>query len=187
MASTTSRHKRPSFSPPRHKASKATESAGKSGTKSTKPRSRTSTSYKQKKSRLVSATPSESDEAVGGASPSLSRSPSPISEPDFILAEVTHNDDDDDKASDEPAVPLSLLHRILHHNFRDKDKTRITTDAKEVLGKYVEVFVREAIARSAYESQGNGPDDAGDGMRRGDGFLEVEDLEKTGVQLVLDF
>ena len=184
MASTTSRHKRPSFSPPRHKASKATESAGKSGTKSTKPRSRTSSSYKQKKSRLVSATPSESDEAVGGASPSLSRSPSPISEPDFILAEVTH---DDNNASDEPVVPLSLLHRILHHNFRDKDKTRITTDAKEVLGKYVEVFVREAIARSAYESQGNGRDDAGDSMRRGDGFLEVEDLEKTGVQLVLDF
>jgi len=47
--------------------------------------------------------------------------------------------------------------------------------------------VREAIARSAYESQGNGPDDAGGGMRRDDGFLEVEDLEKTGVQLVLDF
>src|SRR5579871_4556552 len=177
MASTTSRHKRPSFSPPRHKATKATESAGKSGTKSTKPRSRTSTSHNQKKSRLVSATPSESDEAGGGASPSLSRSPSPISEPDFILAEVTH-DDGDDKAPDEPAVPLSLLHRILHHNFRDKDKTRITTDAKEVLGKYVEIFVREAIARSAYESQGNGPDDAGDSMRRGDGFLEVEDLEK---------
>jgi hypothetical protein len=184
MASTTSRHKRPSFSPPRHTASRATESARKSGTKSTKPRSRASTSYKQKKSRLVSATPSESDGAVGGVSPSLSRSPSPVSEPDFILAEVTH---DDDKASDEPAVPLSLLHRMLHHNFRDKDKTRITTDAKEVLGKYVEVFVREAIARSAYESQGNGPDDAGDSMRRGDGFLEVEDLEKTGVQLVLDF
>ena len=186
MALTTSRHKRPSFSPPRHKVSKATESARKGGTKSTKPRSRTSTSYKQKNSRLASATPSESDEAVGGASRSLSRSPSPISEPDFILAEVTH-DGDDDKASDEPAVPLSLLHRMLHHNFRDKDKTRITTDAKEVLGKYVEVFVREAIARSAYESQGNGPDGAGDGMRRDDGFLEVEDLEKTGVQLVLDF
>jgi hypothetical protein len=186
MALTTGRHKRPSFSPPRHKVSKTTESARKSGTKSTKPRSRTSTSYKQKKSRLASATPSESDEAVGGASRSLSPSPSLISEPDFILAEVTH-DDDDDKALDGPAVPLSLQHRMLHHNFRDKDKTRITTDAKEVLGKYVEVFVREAIARSAYESQGNGPDDAGGGMRRNDGFLEVEDLEKTGVQLVLDF
>jgi hypothetical protein len=76
---------------------------------------------------------------------------------------------------------------MLHHNFRDKDRMRITTDAKEVLGKYVEVFVREAIARSAYESQGNGLDDADEGMRRADGFLEVEDLEKTGVQLVLDF
>lgn len=98
---------------------------------------------------------------------------------------MTH---DDGQTSDEPVVPLSLLHRILHHNFRDKDKTRITTDAKEVLGKYVEVFIREAIARSVYESQGKGADSAGEGMGRDDdGFLEVEDLEKTGVQLVLDF
>ena len=84
---------------------------------------------------------------------------------------------------------MPLLHRLLHHHFRDKDKTRITTDAKEVLGKYVEVFVREAIARSAFESQGKGADDDGGRATVGcdDGFLEVEDLEKMGVQLVLDF
>jgi hypothetical protein len=184
MAPTTSKRKRPSFSPPRPEASNTSESAGKNGTKPIKPRSRPPTSSKPKKSRLTSPTPSESDEAAEAESQSLSPSPSPILEPDFILAEVTH---DDGKASDEPVVPLSLLHRILHHSFRDKDKTRITTDAKEVLGKYVEVFVREAIARSAYESQGKGTDDAGNGMGRDDGFLEVEDLEKTGVQLVLDF
>jgi hypothetical protein len=120
-------------------------------------------------------------------SPSRSRFSSPFSEPEFILAEVTHDDDDDGKTSDEPVLPLPLLHRILHHNFRYKDKTRLTTDAKEVLGKYVEIFVREAIARSAHESQGKGADDGGDAMRRDDGFLEVEDLEKTGIQLVLDF
>lgn len=161
------------------------DGASKNGTKSIKMRSRLSTSSKKTKSRLTSPTPSVSDSAAEEeASQSPSRSPSPISEPDFILAEVTH---DNGQTSDEPVVPLSLLHRILHHNFRDKDKTRITTDAKEVLGKYVEVFVREAIARSVYESQGKGTDDAGEGMGRDDGFLEVEDLEKTGVQLVLDF
>ena len=183
MAPTTSKRKQPSFSPPRPKASKTTESASKNGTNSTKPRRRPLTSNKQNKSRLTSPTPSESDEAAEAEFPSPSRSPSPLSEPDFILAEVTH----DDKATDEPKVPLSLLHRILHHNFRDKDNTRITTDAKEVLGKYVEVFVREAIARSAYESQGKGAENDDSGMGRDDGFLEVEDLEKTGVQLVLDF
>jgi hypothetical protein len=177
MAPTASKRKRPSFSPPRPKTSKSEEKASKNGTKSTKAPSWPSTSDKQKKARLTSA----SDSAAEEASQSPFRSPSPISEPDFILAEVKY---DDNKASDEPVVPLSLLHRVLYYNFRDKDKTRITTDAKEVLGKYVEVFVREAIARSVFESQGKV---AGDGMGRDDGFLEVEDLEKTGVQLVLDF
>ena len=184
MASTISKRKRSSFSPPRPKASKSVDSASKNETKGRKHRSGPPTSTKPKMSRLTSPNPSASDSAAEAASQSLSRSPSPISEPDFILAEVTH---DDDNASDEPVVPLSLLHRILHHNFRDKDKTRITTDAKEVLGKYVEVFVREAIARSAYESQGKGADDDDGNVGRDDGFLEVEDLEKTGVQLVLDF
>jgi hypothetical protein len=139
---------------------------------------------KQTKARITSPTPSESDETAEAESPSLSTTPSATSEPDFILAEVTHNEE---KASDEPMIPLSLLHRILYHNFRDNDKTRITTDSKEVLGKYVDVFVREAIARSAYESQGKGANEEGDFSGRDDGFLEVEDLEKTGVQLVLDF
>jgi hypothetical protein len=184
MAPPISKRKRPSFSPPRPKSSNSTEKGSKTATTSMKATSRPSTSNQQKKSRLTSPTPSASDSAVEEASESSSRSPSAVSEPDFILAEVTH---DDDKSSDDPVVPLPLLHRILHHNFRYKDKTRITTDAKEVLGKYVEIFVREAIARSAYESQGKGADELDNSMRRDDGFLEVEDLEKIGVLLVLDF
>jgi hypothetical protein len=43
-------------------------------------------------------------------------------------------------------------------------------DANEVVAKYVDVFVREALARAAFErAEGN----AGVEMGVGDGFLEV--------------
>jgi hypothetical protein len=54
----------------------------------------------------------------------------------MVRSEVTH---DDSEASGEPSVPLPLLHGLLHHHFRDKEKTRITTNTKELLGKYMEV------------------------------------------------
>src|SRR2546423_1230245 len=131
MASIASKRKRLSFSPPRPKVSK---SAANKGIKSTKARGRPSTSNKQKKSCLTSPRAPAPDSAAEEASSSLSRSHSPSAEPDFILAEVTQ---DNDEASEEPVLPLSLLHRLLHHNFRDKDNTRITTDAKQPLGNYV--------------------------------------------------
>ena len=62
----------------------------------------------------------------------------------------------------------------------------MSSDAKVLVGKYLEVFVREAIIRSAFEREerdGNGTS-AGGG---GGGFLEVEDLERAAVQLCLDF
>lgn len=46
--------------------------------------------------------------------------------------------------------------------------------------------MREALARAAYE-RGEGRTDGRGGGGIGDGFLEVEDLEKTAPQLVLDF
>jgi len=60
----------------------------------------------------------------------------------------------------------------LLHEFFEKDATRISKDANAAVGKYVDVFVREAIARTAIEKRG--------------GFLEVEDLEKATPQLLLD-
>ena len=137
-----------------------------------------------KKKHVTSQSPakSEQDEDVDLHSPTQSLSPD--SEPEFMLAEVTR---EADKSSDEPAIPLNLLHRLLHHHFKDKDKTRITNDAKEVFGKYIEVFAREAIARSAHESEEKDDDDDGMDTGGGDGFLEVAHLEKMGVQLVLDF
>lgn len=78
-------------------------------------------------------------------------------------------DDDDgdgrravDEVSDdeepEKTIPPDLLTRILHEFF-EKDGTRITKDANNTLAKYMDVFVKEAIARAAAERQG--------------GFLEV--------------
>ncbi|KAK3343615.1 CENP-S associating centromere protein X-domain-containing protein [Lasiosphaeria hispida] len=89
--------------------------------------------------------------------------------------EVLQTDDDDEEAEEsdeEPpkTIPSELLKALLHEFFEDEG-TRITRDANQAVAKYMDVFVREAIARSAVE--------------RG-GFLEVEDLEKISPQLLLD-
>jgi hypothetical protein len=64
--------------------------------------------------------------------------------------------------------------------------TRISKAADRAVGKYIETFVREAIARAVYERRGL---EGGSGSRTGAGgnFLEVEDLERLAPQLVLDF
>ncbi|KAJ4420716.1 hypothetical protein N0V82_004155 [Gnomoniopsis sp. IMI 355080] len=80
-------------------------------------------------------------------------------------------DDDDDEEEPEKTIPPDLLTRILHEFF-EKDGTRITKDANNAMAKYMDVFVKEAIARAAAERTG--------------GFLEVEDLEKIAPQLLLD-
>ncbi|QDS77803.1 hypothetical protein FKW77_005694 [Venturia effusa] len=83
----------------------------------------------------------------------------------------------------DPAMPIppKLLTRILWEGFEDKDM-KIGKEAMSVVGKYVETFVREAVARAIFERRGEeGEDDLGDG------FLQVEDLEKLAPQLLLDF
>ena len=52
----------------------------------------------------------------------------------------------------------------------------------ELTGKYMEIFVREAIARARFE---RGDTATGGGIT--DGFLQVEDLERLAPQLILDF
>lgn len=101
------------------------------------------------------------------------------------MAEIEHEQplNGSKPSTDEVSIPQDLIHRLLHHHFQDKDKTSINPGAKEVVCKYVEVFVREALARSAFMRQ---EADGGDGDS-GDGFLEVEDLEKCAPLLVLDF
>jgi hypothetical protein len=73
-------------------------------------------------------------------------------------------------SSSEPKIPAKLLTRLLHHHFQN-EKTKVAKDANTVVAKYVDVFVREAIARAAYERAE--VEGAGGGTRAGDGFLEV--------------
>lgn len=69
----------------------------------------------------------------------------------------------------DPAIPSKLLTRILHQNFQN-EKTKVAKDANDVVAKYMDVFVREALARAAYERADGG---GGAGGSIGDGFLEV--------------
>ena len=118
--------------------------------------------------------------------------PESTSEPDYILAEVSHERPED---ISESSIPTKLLHTILDHHFQDRAKTRINMSARELLSRYVDVFVRETITRASYEREGananaNGDEDEADsgfGIGAIDGWLEVEHLEKVGAQLVLDF
>ncbi|KAF2396440.1 hypothetical protein EJ06DRAFT_240110 [Trichodelitschia bisporula] len=88
---------------------------------------------------------------------------------------------DDDEP---PPIPEKLLARLLRDGFEDEG-TKIGAEAMSVVGKYVETFVREAIAR-AMEERRAAEREAGD-MGPDAGFLQVEDLEKLAPQLVLDF
>lgn len=64
----------------------------------------------------------------------------------------------DAESEPEKSIPKDLLTRVLHEFFV-KDSTRLSRDANAAVGKYVDVFVREAIARAAVEKEA--------------GFLEV--------------
>ncbi|MCJ1335637.1 hypothetical protein MMC09_000909 [Bachmanniomyces sp. S44760] len=80
-----------------------------------------------------------------------------------------------------PTIPPKLLTTLLQHRFSD-EKTRIGTDASALVGEYMDTFVKEALARAAFERSEAGAESA-----RGGDFLQVEDLEKLAPQLILDF
>ncbi|CDM38008.1 hypothetical protein DTO013E5_8235 [Penicillium roqueforti] len=128
------------------------------------------------------ASESESEYDSNGSGRSRSRSLS--QEPDYILAEITTANQAEDVTSSDPKIPSKLLTRLLHQNFQN-EKTKVAKDANSVVAKYIDVFVREAIARAAYERAESDGNTGGRGL--GDGFLEVEDLEKMAPQLTMDF
>jgi len=79
-----------------------------------------------------------------------------------------------------PSIPPKLLTKLLHHHF-ENGQTRIGKDASKLVGKYMETFIREALARAAYERAKV----EGGGATKD--FLEAEDLEKLAPQLLMDF
>ncbi|RYP55775.1 hypothetical protein DL771_012366 [Monosporascus sp. 5C6A] len=119
-----------------------------------------------------------------------------------------YNDDDDDDAPE--TIPPDLLTRLLHEFF-EKEGTRISRDANAAVAKYMDIFVRETIARTAVEKDSGFlevsfvirysalPRGLGwvsvvglnwtELMRWGDWltwWFQVEDLEKVAPQLLLD-
>lgn len=78
-------------------------------------------------------------------------------------------------------IPAPLLARLLHENFEDSN-TQIQKGAMTLTGRYMEIFVREALARAKHERARSVRNDG-----ISDGFLQVEDLEKLAPQLMLDF
>lgn len=113
---------------------------------------------------------SESESESDSDESSRSRSHSLSQEPDYILAEITTTNQAEDVTSSDPKIPSKLLTRLLHQHFQN-EKTKVAKDANNVVAKYVDVFVREAIARAAYERAESGGNAGGRGV--GDGFLEV--------------
>lgn len=145
-------------------------SSSKSTKKSTSRKRATSPSVSRSASPASASGSQSASESVSGSAATPDRARSPSQEPDFILAEIIGPEKGDDVDSSEPAIPPKLLTRLLHHHFQN-EKTKIAKDANVAVSKYVDIFVREAVARAAFErAEGQG---AEGGRSIGDGFLEV--------------
>ncbi|KAJ5882988.1 uncharacterized protein N7473_009874 [Penicillium subrubescens] len=164
------------------KSTTTKSSSAASTSKSTNRKSLSSAKRQRVESPLASETVDGSDDGSDASIHSRERSLS--QEPDYILAEIITHHESEDVTSSDPKIPAKLLTRLLHHHFQN-DKTKVAKDANSVVAKYVDVFVREAIARAAFERAE--ADSAGGGRGANDGFLEVEDLEKMAPQLTMDF
>ncbi|KIW54887.1 hypothetical protein PV05_07218 [Exophiala xenobiotica] len=129
----------------------------------------------------------DSDDESGNDEQQGDEEPESSPEPDFMLAEVTHSGDHtSDMLSSEPAITLPLIHRIMHTQFNDPEKTKIKPDAKVLVGKYIEIFVKEGIRRCVDEKKEH-EKSGGGGAHVDSGWLELEDLERVATQLCMDF
>ncbi|KAL4909934.1 CENP-S associating centromere protein X-domain-containing protein [Aspergillus multicolor] len=179
---------------PAAKVTKPATKAKKPTTKATssKPKPAKASSSRQKPSPSPAGSETGSGSGSGSASGDTDRDSASASgsddesEANYMLAEITHAEPEhEDVLSSEPLIPAKLLTKLVHHHFRN-EKTKIAKDANSVVAKYIDVFVREAVARATYERAEAQGGAAGSGGI-GDGFLEVEDLEKMAPQLAMDF
>lgn len=113
---------------------------------------------------------------------------------DDVDAEEDRDDDDDDEEDAPQTIPPELLTRIMHEFF-EKDGTRISKDANTATAKYMDIFVRETIARAAVEKEGGFVEVSLSRESRlyllqsflmTDCRVQVEDLEKIAPQVLLD-
>lgn len=88
------------------------------------------------------------------------------------------------QSDDIPSIPQALLVRLLHEGFTHP-KTKMDKHAVGVLQKYIEVFVRETIARCKLDKQHAA--EKGDISAQEAEWLELEDLDKAAPALMLDF
>ncbi|KAK1058833.1 hypothetical protein LTR74_013060 [Friedmanniomyces endolithicus] len=111
-------------------------------------------------------------------------SSSPSSSPPPQAAPTTTPPPPPTQLPDQTLIPLPLLIRLLHSHFAHKT-TQIDKHALQVVQKYLEVFVREAIARAAAGKRAKaerGEVEGGEAR-----WLEVEDLEGVAAGVMMDF
>ncbi|KAG9558824.1 hypothetical protein KCU61_g4248, partial [Aureobasidium melanogenum] len=91
------------------------------------------------------------------------------------------------KADDIPLLPSALITRLLHESFDDKS-TKIGKDANALTARYLDLFVREAVARATEVAKERKEMREAGGQKVDDGvWLDVQDLEEVAPGLVLDF
>ncbi|KAK4225804.1 ADP,ATP carrier protein [Podospora fimiseda] len=151
----------------RARKSSATSSSKTASAANKRAASKTNSTSRPSKRQATEVTDDDDDEDDSSNSNSLEEVEEEDEE-DEVEAEEEDEDEDE-----KPSIPPELITRILHEFF-EKEGTRITRDANKAVVGYLEVFVKEAIARAAAVRGGRG------------GFLEVEDLEKVVPELLLD-
>ena len=171
----STKRKTPAFKPPRPGGAKAGES-----TVGRKRQSNPINHSSPARSKRTVQVDSDDHEDEGGDSDDDEMDEPSRASPSSAVSDVEVHTGSQDAP---PSVPPALLTKLLYHHFQD-GQTKIGVEARGVVGKYVETFIREAIARAAFERQSG---DRGTRGLIGDDFLEVEDLEKLATQLLLDF
>lgn len=108
--------------------------------------------------------------------------PDPLPQPTHASAAVIGS-----KKDDIPLLPSALLTRLLHESFDDKS-TKVGKDANALTARYLDLFVREAVARATEVAKERKEMREAGGQKVDDGvWLDVQDLEEVAPGLVLDF
>lgn len=91
------------------------------------------------------------------------------------------------KKDDIPLLPSALITRLLHESFEDKS-TKIGKEANALTARYLDLFVREAVARATEVAKERKEMREAGGEKVDDGvWLDVQDLEEVAPGLVMDF